>query len=73
MLLLSHKLCGFQERLAGLVVVMKEQFAAYSDLLENSTTHPNGVFELVNCSTTAFVHEFSNFNIFCRFAGAWLL
>jgi hypothetical protein len=72
MLLLSHKLCGFQERLGGRVVVM-EQFAACSDLLENSTTDPNGVFEFVNCSTTAFVHEFSNFNIFCRFAGAWLL
>jgi hypothetical protein len=71
----SHKLCGFQGRVGGRVVVM-EQCSACSDflydLLANSLTDPNGVCELMDCSATVFVDEFSNFfNIFCRFAGAW--
>jgi hypothetical protein len=55
---------------------MMEQCGACSnfllDLLANSITDPNGVSELMDCSATVFVDEFSNaLNIFCRFAGAW--
>jgi hypothetical protein len=33
---------------------------------------PNGVCELMGCSATVFMDEFSNFfNIFCYIAGAW--
>jgi hypothetical protein len=56
----------------GRVVVMKEQSGTCSDFLANSITDPNGVCELMDCSTTIFVDEFQNFfNIFCRSVGAW--
>jgi hypothetical protein len=72
----SHRLCGFQERVGGRVVMMKEQCGACSDFLlrspANSITDPNGGCELMDCLAMAFVHEFLNFfNIFCHLAGAW--
>jgi hypothetical protein len=40
--------------------------------LANSITDLNGVCELMDCSATVFVDEFSNFiKFFCRFGGAW--
>jgi hypothetical protein len=71
----SHKLCGFQGHVGGRVV-MKEQCSACSDfllrLLANSITEPNDVCELMDCSVTVFMDEFSNFFfIFSGFAVAW--
>jgi hypothetical protein len=57
----SHKLCGFQGRVGG-HVVMKEQCGTCSnlllDLLANSITDPSGVCELMDCSATVFVDDF---------------
>jgi hypothetical protein len=72
----SHKLCGFQGRMGGRVVMMKEQCGACSNFLlrspANSITEPSGVCKLMDCSVTDFMDEFSNiFNIFCHSGGAW--
>jgi hypothetical protein len=48
----------------GRVVVMKEHCGYCSDFLANSITDPNGVCELMDCSATVFVDEFSNFSTF---------
>jgi hypothetical protein len=39
------------------------------DILPNSITDSSSVYELMDCSATVFVNEFSNFfSIFCRLA-----
>jgi hypothetical protein len=70
----SHKLCAFHGCVGGRFVMM-EQCGPCSNFLLRSPgkliTDANGVFELMDCSATIFVDEFSNiFNIFYRFAGA---
>jgi hypothetical protein len=67
---------GFQGRVGGCVVVMKEQCGACSNFLLTSPgklhNSSQRVCELMDSSAMVFVDEFSKFvNIFCRFAGAW--
>jgi hypothetical protein len=72
----KNKLCSFQGRVNGHIVMMEQCRACsnfLSDLQVNSITDPRRVCKLMDCSATVFIEEFSNFlNIFCRFAGAWL-
>jgi hypothetical protein len=68
----SHKLCGFQGRVDGRVVVMEPVVVEPKFWSFSSITDPNDVCELLDCSATVFVDEFSDFfDNFCRFAGAW--
>jgi hypothetical protein len=61
----------------GCVFVMKEQCGACSNFLLRSPGNLHNwsqwCGELMDCSVTVFIDEFSKFfNVLCRFAGTWL-
>jgi hypothetical protein len=63
----SHKLCGFQGRVGRRVVVIEQCGACSTFLLRSPgklNNDPNGVCELMDCSVTIFVDEFSIFATF---------
>jgi hypothetical protein len=77
-----HKLCGFQGRVGGRIVMMEPvvvapKFRSFpshisSQAFQNFITDPSGVCKFMDSSLMVFMYEFSNFvNIFCHFTRAW--